>query len=368
MIDVSIPVLFPVMEDDCKSYYDVDWFCVADEDYIFDKLKLQLHSVYDRDTTYDFVIAIESKEYALFKNTCYQDLIMDKAVIFARFTPDNKKDLVEQFSENGFVTLFCGDGANDTGALSSADVGVSLATNEATLAASFNSLSLNSVLDVIKEGRSALASSSAQFKYILYSQILAGLQIAILLSYFMLPSSNMSFVNDIMSCYVLGYSLSNFKAGQSLTINKFKTELFEDSVSIVVELLFVMGCFLCSFYFISEPFQDDKISFSSKKSTCIFFSTGLLLITGVFRFANFGPYRESWKTNTRFLLCGLGCSTVFITLLASYCCNFSFIFSLFEFKLLDSRENLVLFFNLLCSFLISCLPFKLLVRSFVRFA
>ncbi|XP_077301475.1 uncharacterized protein LOC143922080 [Arctopsyche grandis] len=40
MIDISMPVLFPVLEEGCKSCYDVEWYSTADEDYIFDKFKL----------------------------------------------------------------------------------------------------------------------------------------------------------------------------------------------------------------------------------------------------------------------------------------------------------------------------------------
>ncbi|ELA40788.1 HAD ATPase, P-type, family IC, partial [Vittaforma corneae ATCC 50505] len=32
MIDKTTPVLFPVLEEGCKSVHDVEWFCVADED------------------------------------------------------------------------------------------------------------------------------------------------------------------------------------------------------------------------------------------------------------------------------------------------------------------------------------------------
>ena len=129
---------------------------------------------------------------------------MDIGVVFARFNPDDKKGLIEEYSKSGYVTMFCGDGANDTGALCSADVGVSIATNEASLAASFNSLQLSSVIEIVKEGRSALSMSASQFKYIFYSQVLAGVQMIALLPYYTFPSSLMSLVNDIMSCYILG--------------------------------------------------------------------------------------------------------------------------------------------------------------------
>jgi len=350
MIDVSIPVLFPVMEDDCKSYYDVDWFCVADEDYIFDKLKLQLYNEFNRTPTSDFVVAIEGKEYQFFKSSNFHNLIMDKAVIFARFTPDNKKDLVEQFSENGFVTLFCGDGANDTGALSSADVGVSLATNEATLAASFNSLSLNSVLDVIKEGRSALAFSCSQFKYILYSQILIGFGMSVLLYQLYYPSNSMSLINDLISCYILGYALIKFKASTKLHYKKMEILLTSESLSIFFEMLatvpifFIFSLWICPGKLditsdLTNTLGTAHVTLKSKNSAVIFVSTILLIVYRSFKFANFGLFRQSRFSNYNFLLIFAFCLLFSICLVVSIFLKSQWIMSKLEIEPLNGSDN-----------------------------
>ena len=44
--------------------------------------------------------------------------------IFARMLPDQKQILVEKLQEIGYCVSFCGDGANDCGALKSADVSI----------------------------------------------------------------------------------------------------------------------------------------------------------------------------------------------------------------------------------------------------
>ncbi|KAG5458786.1 MAG: hypothetical protein BJ554DRAFT_927 [Olpidium bornovanus] len=54
-----------------------------------------------------------------------------KAAIFARMSPDEKHELVEKLHDLGYVVGFCGDGANDCGALKAADVGISLSEAEA---------------------------------------------------------------------------------------------------------------------------------------------------------------------------------------------------------------------------------------------
>lgn len=59
--------------------------------------------------------------------------------IFARMSPDEKHELVEKLQSIDYCCGFCGDGANDCGALKAADVGISLSEAEASVAAPFTS-------------------------------------------------------------------------------------------------------------------------------------------------------------------------------------------------------------------------------------
>ncbi|ORX82959.1 hypothetical protein K493DRAFT_240394 [Basidiobolus meristosporus CBS 931.73] len=97
-----------------------------------------------------------------------------KGQIFARMSPDEKHELVEKLQGINYCVGFCGDGANDCGALKAADVGISLSEAEASVAAPFTSRStdIGCVLQVIREGRAALVTSFGCFKYMaLYSLI-----------------------------------------------------------------------------------------------------------------------------------------------------------------------------------------------------
>ncbi|KAF9933570.1 hypothetical protein FBU30_005213 [Linnemannia zychae] len=97
-----------------------------------------------------------------------------KGQIFARMSPDEKHELVENLQDIGYCVGFCGDGANDCGALKAADVGISLSEAEASVAAPFTSRSndIECVVKVIQEGRAALVTSFSCFKYMaLYSII-----------------------------------------------------------------------------------------------------------------------------------------------------------------------------------------------------
>ncbi|MCJ1260209.1 hypothetical protein MMC22_000068 [Lobaria immixta] len=94
--------------------------------------------------------------------------------IFARMSPDEKHELVEKLQAIDYCCGFCGDGANDCGALKAADVGISLSEAEASVAAPFTSriFDISCVPEVIREGRAALVTSFCCFKYMsLYSAI-----------------------------------------------------------------------------------------------------------------------------------------------------------------------------------------------------
>ncbi|CCJ31395.1 unnamed protein product [Pneumocystis jirovecii] len=97
-----------------------------------------------------------------------------KTQVFARMSPDEKHTLVEKLQLLDYCVGFCGDGANDCGALRAANIGISLSDAEASIVSSFTDKKFNitCVFDLIREGRAALVTSFSCFKYMaLYSAI-----------------------------------------------------------------------------------------------------------------------------------------------------------------------------------------------------
>lgn len=120
------------------------------------------------------VVAVTGKEFGRIRTQLPEDYrrLIVGGTIFARMAPDQKAQLVEDLIDLGFTTAMCGDGANDCSALKAAHVGISLSETEASVAAPFTSAipNISCVPALIREGRAALVTSFACFKFMaLYS-------------------------------------------------------------------------------------------------------------------------------------------------------------------------------------------------------
>lgn len=169
-------VFVPSIVDDPRSEVpQLVWQDVDNNDVVLDMRTLKPETEID-----DYTLAVTGDVFRLlFRNDSgiteeYKEEVLLKASVYARMSPDEKHELMEQLQKLDYVVGFCGDGANDCGALKAADVGISLSEAEASVAAPFTSqiFDISCVLDVIKEGRGSLVTSFACFQYMsLYSAI-----------------------------------------------------------------------------------------------------------------------------------------------------------------------------------------------------
>ncbi|KAG8445134.1 hypothetical protein GDO86_010050 [Hymenochirus boettgeri] len=118
----------------------------------------------------DYYFAMSGKTFQIIILHFYDLLpkLLLNGAIFARMSPGQKAKLVEEFQKLDYYVAMCGDGANDCGALKAAHVGISLSEQEASVASPFTSqiANIQCVPQLIKEGRAALVSSFAIFKYV----------------------------------------------------------------------------------------------------------------------------------------------------------------------------------------------------------
>jgi len=158
-----------------KNNSTVISFNEGDSDSLFSNLN-------DQD---DYCIAITGKAFSKIihevevnSNPKYQQIfkkMLSKCAVYARMHPDEKALMIKHLMTHQKNTVgMCGDGANDVGALKTANVGVSLSEAEASIAAPFTSKiqDISCIPRLLMEGRSALATSYQAFKYMaLYSVI-----------------------------------------------------------------------------------------------------------------------------------------------------------------------------------------------------
>ncbi|CAE6532313.1 unnamed protein product [Rhizoctonia solani] len=148
------------------------------DDYSLKPLLPRAHHTIEEEIAYqDYTLAVSGDVFRWMVNHAPLETLqrmLVKAQIFARMSPDEKHELVSRLQSLGYTVCFCGDGANDCGALKAADVGLSLSEAEASVAAPFTSRTpdIGCVIEVIREGRAALVTSFSCFKYMaLYSLI-----------------------------------------------------------------------------------------------------------------------------------------------------------------------------------------------------
>ena len=106
------------------------------------------------------------------ENKEYHDIfikMMDKTLVFARMEPEHKTLLIRCLKKQNRIVAMCGDGANDIGALRSADVGISLGADEASASAHFMSTGqeIKCFLKLLCEGKACLSNCLACYKFML---------------------------------------------------------------------------------------------------------------------------------------------------------------------------------------------------------
>ncbi|XP_076086537.1 polyamine-transporting ATPase 13A3-like isoform X3 [Mytilus galloprovincialis] len=140
--------------------------------------------ILSRDDGNNFHFAIDGRSWSVVR-THFDDLLQKLCVrgtVFARFSPEQKGQLIETLQELGYFVGMCGDGANDCGALKTAHAGISLSEAEASVASPFTSKKPNieCVPTLIREGRAALTTSSGIFKYMAMYSLIQFLTVCIL--------------------------------------------------------------------------------------------------------------------------------------------------------------------------------------------
>ncbi|KAI9206515.1 uncharacterized protein BJ171DRAFT_558269 [Polychytrium aggregatum] len=236
-----------------------------------------------------------------------------KGNIFARMSPDEKHLLVERLQEIGYTVGFCGDGANDCGALKGADVGLSLSEAEASVAAPFTSkfTELDCVLQVISEGRAALVTSFSCFKFMALYSLIQFTSVSILYSIVgNLGDFQFMFI-DIVLIIPMAVLMGRSRGYKEIHPKRPTASLVSKKVlvSIVGQVILQVSSQLYIFMWIRRQpwYQPPDISVDDEiyicmENTAVFLVSCYQYIAVALVFYGGPPYRESIWKNAPFIL------------------------------------------------------------------
>lgn len=154
MIDSDAPCFVPrfVHGDSYTPNSILSWESADESPYQLDPSNLKLTPIHDDDidtsspyrnhVIQNYSVAVSGEIFRWIIDYAPTEVLhrmLVTANIFARMSPDEKHELVEKLQTLDYCCGFCGDGANDCGALKAADVGISLSEAEASVAAPFTS-------------------------------------------------------------------------------------------------------------------------------------------------------------------------------------------------------------------------------------
>ncbi|KAJ2280135.1 hypothetical protein EV176_001163 [Coemansia sp. RSA 451] len=240
-----------------------------------------------------------------------------RAAVFARMSPEQKAALVDHLQQLGYISGFCGDGANDCAALKTADIGVSLSEAEASVAAPFTSRvsDISCVVQLVREGRCSIATSIACFKYLGIYSIIQFTTCCILYSYDVNLTNGQFLFVDLFAVLPITVCLDRFEPFSRLVPRRPTASLASKRViaSLIGHTVLTAGFQLAvfamsasqSWYHAPEPATPGDPDSTPEKgdlNTILFvFSAFQYVFMGVV-FAIGPPYRQRAIRNYAFVL------------------------------------------------------------------
>ena len=241
-------------------------------------------------------------------------LVLKNGRVFARMAPNHKALLVEAFKKEGFMTLMCGDGANDCSALRTAHVSVSLSEGEASIAGHFNSRinDVSCVFELLIEGKCSLSTSMCTFKFMMLYSIIQFFCLILMMVYNTYLNDYQFFFIDILLVFPLEVFLAIQKPSSDLTYHYVNSNLFSFPIltSVITHSIIELAFQLGSFYILRHyfpwnhhcGFDEDDWPNSCHANTILFLISLYQFFAIALSFIVTKPFKKDLYTNWPYLI------------------------------------------------------------------
>lgn len=256
------------------------------------------------------------------------DDFFEYAIVFSRSSPKQKESIVEKLKntkickKNIYCVAFVGDGSNDSKALRVANVGLSLGTNESSIASSFNTkiAHIGPIIDVLIEGRANLELSIQNFKFIMITGIFQFFSITCLSFYNLDYNTGQYLLFDVFTVIPLALFMCRTKAVDELNKNIPRVSIINIQIlssiggHLVLCMLFLVVVVYVIFYTplnktlvettgITGHFLMDEFVFP--QNNLMIFFVDVISISACFAVNHAYPFRKTYFTNLLFCLYGI---------------------------------------------------------------
>jgi len=347
----------------------VEWVDIADPASTLDAYSLQPHQ-HDLQLN-ELGLCISGETYAYALQHCALETLERLLVtcqVFARFSPEQKQDLVERLQSLDYSVAFAGDGANDMGGLKSADVGLSLSQAEASVAAPFTSEDIRAVEQLCREGRNAVTTSCNLFNFMIIYSLCEYFSVLLLYG---APSFSTSFTNanylyiDIFLVFPFAIGMSASRPAKKLANRAAHARIISrrNLVSIMSQFILLILAQLTVYlvlhrqsYYEPPEYAPDDLDLNTQDNTALF-KTSIFTYLYAAIIWNFGPpHRQILPKN--YLL------TLAITVLTALNIYFLFttggpLFDLFGFQEAIPKSFFWIIFGVIVAQFVFALGFEL---------